>query len=327
MGACRWSIMNVRTWGVSSSFTPILCYQKFSSATSHSRFRGRSSATKTCRVQLETRIAWGSHRVPAIYSLGRFFCAATFPDPAPNLRKHRPGVILESKKLGRCCLEPKNRIINAAPRSSSMCPVRAGKSSRAGHVRGQFFPPFPRVSSLSFVWGPGVRCVSRGRPCVHGGWWPLPLQRCSFSAFGFGEKYLPDLSHNMFYSDTTMFHQNACNFLFAKNIFVDYFMRKHGVRNDTLCIHCWHKPNDRKVGSATSPESIHIGDVAENVSCPMVHCFATWTAPVAHSVVHLGCGGGHWRRGFGFYQWWNWLRWRTPRTRKQSLKMDPAAVV
>ena len=78
-----------------------------------------------------------------------FFCVATFPDPAPNPRKHRPGVILESKKLGRCCLEPKNQIINAAPRSSSMCPVRAGKSNRAGHMRGQFFLPFPRVSSPS----------------------------------------------------------------------------------------------------------------------------------------------------------------------------------
>ena len=74
MGACRWSIMNVRTWGVSSSFTPILCYEKFSSATSHSHFRGRSSATKTCRVQLETRIAWGSHQLTAMRRVQVCFC-------------------------------------------------------------------------------------------------------------------------------------------------------------------------------------------------------------------------------------------------------------
>ena len=98
-----------------------------------------------------------------------FFCAATFPDPDPNVRKRRPGVMLESKKLGRCCLEQNKKsnhercatVIVNVPRSSSMCPVRAGKSSRAGHVRGQFFPP---LSVICFRASCAVR-VARATLC------------------------------------------------------------------------------------------------------------------------------------------------------------------
>ena len=149
-----------------------------------------------------------------------------------------------------------------------MCPVDASKSNRAGHAR-----PEPH------------RCVSCRPPCAQ--WTLLIIASAALQFFSCGREVISKPSCNMFYSDATMFHQNACIFLLANHVLCGSLhakTRRVESWNDTLYRHGWHRPNDRNVGSATSPELIHIGDVAENVSCPMVHCFATWTAPVARSV-------------------------------------------